>query len=109
MSLPSHELQVQMRVPIWPYFKLERNKKEEGIEITLSAYVRREIEGVMYKTLSQLRYILYAEEDEKVVIDELTIKFHDYCYKVLILGKPSMQEVDKDTRTELVRLAQELI
>jgi len=105
MSLAAQELQVQSKVPIWPNYKLE----EKDVEVTFSAYVRKEVEGVMYKTLTRLRFSINREEDKKVVIENLIPRFHDYCYKILILGKPNVEQIDRDTRTEILRLAQELV
>ena len=109
MSLLSHELQLQMEVPIWPYYKVETKDEGENIKVTFSAFIRKEIESVMYKTLHQLQFTFIKDDNEKIAIDRLTIRFHSDCYMFLIIGKPSMQEVDKDTRTELVRITQELI
>jgi hypothetical protein len=103
MSLEAQELQLKMQTPIWPYIKIV----SEGTEIIFSSFIRKEIEGVMYKTLAQLKFKTFI--GERIDTEELTIKFHDYCYKVLILGKPSIQEIDIDQRTEILRLAQELV
>lgn len=106
MSLEAQRLQSQIEIPIWPYIKTEIEYIEEGTKIILSSYIRRKVKGTMYKTLSQFHFVFSKEDKIEIGMERLNVKFHDYCYKILVLEKPNIQEIDTDQRSEIERLKQ---